>query len=278
MTNNATAQVFQSPIRLFLVLTTTALPALAGPDHAARAPAPAAPAATAEAYHQPFEQAMVPPSTWNDSGKQLPQVDFDLPISEVVSQLKRQFSNEFDVILIYNNQDGTDWNSSTVRLQLRNVTATEIFNAMNLAFASAKTPLHWDLMMNGSRSTAVLRVIETPKPPEPPPAPPPPQQVTVFFVGTLLGDSKSPGMTMDQLLDTVTRVCHDAIGDGHVSGYKEAQLIIGRGTDSDIIFMKSMLDALQQKVQWDARSANAAVEIDPATGLPKAPPPKAKSP
>jgi hypothetical protein len=50
-------------------------------------------------------------------------------------------------------------------------------------------------------------------------------------------------------------------------------LIIVRGTDSDISFVQNTLDALRQKAQLDGRhKPSAAATVNPATGLPLAPP------
>ena len=45
-----------------------------------------------------------------------------------------------------------DWlSTSRFHLQLRNVTASEVFNAMNLLFENNHTPLRWELKLNGRR-------------------------------------------------------------------------------------------------------------------------------
>ena len=44
-------------------------------------------------------------------------------------------------------------------MRLKNVTASEVFNAMNIVFETENTPLRWELRMNGNRPAAVLYVL-----------------------------------------------------------------------------------------------------------------------
>ena len=149
-------------------------------------------------------------------------------VSEVVNYLRDQFSNSFDIVVpkSYRYQQsvgrttggggggGTgggsflnslpispqtglpiqpetqeiDPDNYNVNLHLRNVTASEIFNAMNMEFEAEHTPLQWKLVMNGSRPTAVLHVVpewisSTP--------PPPPTQRKVMYVGDLIGSESA---------------------------------------------------------------------------------------
>jgi hypothetical protein len=77
---------------------------------------------------------------WKDPDKVASQVVYEnLPLTEVVANLKELFNNEFDVLLPFGSQD-TRWSEVSIVLRLKNVKASEIFNAMNLVFESAKTP------------------------------------------------------------------------------------------------------------------------------------------
>jgi hypothetical protein len=172
--------------------------------------------------------------------------------------------------------DEFDWADVTISLRLKNVTASEIFNAMNLVFETAKTPLRWDMGMNGNRPTAVLRFLGNqpsvgidpatglPAPTGLPAFPPaPPEKPMVFFVGDLVGDPKSGGMSMDQLVQTVYEVCNFAQGKINISSHKQAQLIVVRGTEEDIQFVQSTLAALREKVRMDEERRAQTKDTEP---------------
>ncbi|HWC61035.1 MAG TPA: hypothetical protein VHC44_15175, partial [Verrucomicrobiae bacterium] len=98
-------------------------------------------------------------ANWKDPDITLTNVAFDgLPLSEVANFLKDHFKEQFDVLLpdsaggiaYINNQTVPigwqhDWRSEPVNLQMKNVTASEIFAAMNLLFENNRTPLRWEL-------------------------------------------------------------------------------------------------------------------------------------
>jgi hypothetical protein len=203
---------------------------------------------------------------WQDPKDILPDVNYNgLPITEVAADLKDKFPGEFDVLFPVGPGNGKpfDWQIATVSLRLKHVKASEIFNAMNLAFESGRTPLHWELTMNGHRPTALLRVL----PPNPGPAPTidpatglpvgqPPiwaQKPMVFFVGDLVGDPKSGRMTVDQIVKTFDEISKFGFQGEHISYYDPAQLLIVRGTDDDIRFVQSTLAALREKALLDAQ-------------------------
>ena len=170
--------------------------------------------------------------------------------------LRKQFDSGFDVLFPFGQQQGWDWTSTPITLRLKGVTASEIFHAMNLMFASARTPLHWELLMNGNRPTALLRVLAEPKSSIDPATglsvlslPAPLEKPMVFFVGDLIGDEKSGKMTMDQLVQTVGEVCKMGIGGDHILSHRQAQLLIVRGSGDDITFVQNTLSALREKVR-----------------------------
>lgn len=199
---------------------------------------------------------------WKDPDKVASQVVYEnLPVTEVVANLKELFNNEFDVLLPFGSQD-TRWSEVSIALRLKNVKASEIFNAMNLVFESAKTPLRWELIMNGHRPTALLRDLHEPistvdidpttgLPRSPKPAPV--ERPMVFFVGDLVGDPKIGGMTMEEIVQTVSDVCKFALAGEHISSHKQAQLLIVRGTEEDIAFVQNTLVALREKARLDAQ-------------------------
>ena len=203
-------------------------------------------------------------SNWKDPDITLTNVSFEnLPISEVANWLRQQFKEQFDVLLpgaassvvAMNGQSvpmgwQSDWKSEGIALRLKNVTASEIFAAMNLLFENNRTPLRWELKVNGHRQIALLRVLVDPTPQanfayngaiqE--------KQRKVYFVGNLIGDEKNGGMTMEQIIKTITDVWQmaDASG-GSIQFHKDAQLLVVSGTQNQIDFMEQTLKALTEK-------------------------------
>jgi hypothetical protein len=85
----------------------------------------------------------------------------------------------------------------------------------------------------------------------------------IYFVGDLVDDGKSGGMTMDQLVKTVHEIYQMSYGQPANSAtfdkdalqfHKEAQLLILTGTTDQIQFMQNTLTALQKKVASDHRN------------------------
>ena len=221
-------------------------------------------------YLRPANQQRWYPEEWKDSNWTDPDIIVtnigwaSMPLSEVTRFLRREFKNHFDVLV----PDVTlprDWrspnpagpeesiriNDIAVELELRNVTASEFFNAMNLVFETENAPLRWQLILNGSRPTAVLRVLPELLPAVLLPEAPKKERM-VFFVGDLIGDEKSGGMTFDQIVQTLMEVCN--VDGKTVKLHKEAQLfVITGGTRDDIQFVQSTLSALKQKVDLEQK-------------------------
>jgi len=200
-------------------------------------------------------------TNWIDPDIILTNVAFDgLPIVEVGNFLRDRFHNEFDIVLpqhwgsvqVAEGQMGpgalpvADWNSTPVSLQLKNVSASEIFNAMNLVFENDRVPLRWDLKLNGKRRIALLRVLVDPilqnggatQPTH-----------RIYYVGNLIDDEKNGGMTMEQIIKTVTDIWEmgDASG-GKIQFHKDAQLLVVTGTPAQVDFVEQTLKALTQKI------------------------------
>ena len=225
---------------------------------------------------QPASQWMDP--KWKDPDIVLTNVFYDgLPLSEVAYRLRECFKGYFDVLVPVNVD--INWQSTMIRLQLKNVTASEVFNAMNLVFENDRTPLRWELKLNGKRPTALLRVLAEPKNPPlaiidpatglpvPPPVPEPKRMV--YFVGDLTGDAKSGSMTMEQIVKTVEEIWDMTYHEpGGVQFHKDAQLLIVSGTPDQIAFVQQTLGALRVKVQLD-RERHQAAESKPKTDEPK---------
>lgn len=199
---------------------------------------------------------------WSDPDIILTNVTYDgLPLSEVANQLRTSFKNQFD-ILPMPTTFGTNWGDTIIQLQLRNVRASDIFNAMNMVFENDHTPLRWQLM-NDSHPMVILRVL-----PEGAPQPSPGTEIhrAVYFIGNLIGDEKSGGMTADQVIDTILKSWPSDFGksDGVIQFHKEAQLLIVNGTNEQNEFIRQMLSALQQKSEWDRfkRSPSSSSKIN----------------
>jgi hypothetical protein len=213
---------------------------------------------------------------WKDPDIVLTNVFYDgLPLSEVPRVLRERFKDSFDVLMPVNVD--INWQSIMIRLQLKNVTASEVFNAMNLVFENDQTPLRWELKMNGKRPTALLRVLPEPGPKNPPPTiidpatglPVSEPKRMVYFVGDLTGDAKYGGMTMEQIVKTVEEIWDMTYHEpGVVQFHKDAQLLIINGTPDQIAFVQQTLGALRVKVQLD-RERHQAAESKPKTDEPK---------
>jgi hypothetical protein len=225
---------------------------------------------------QPAPQWMDP--NWKDPDIVLTNVFYNgLPLIEVARDLRERFKGSFDVLA--NGNGDFDLRAVMIRLQLKNVTASEVFNAMNLVFENDRTPLRWELKLNGKRPTALLRVLASPKYPPPaiidpttglpvPPPVPEPKRM-VYFVGDLTGDAKSGGMTMEQIVKTVEEIWDMTYHEpGVVQFHKDAQLLIVSGTPDQIAFVQQTLGALRVKVQLD-RERHQAAESKPKTDEPK---------
>lgn len=199
---------------------------------------------------------------WKDPDKVLPEVNYDaLPLNEIADQLRKEFNNAFDVLIPTGWQDpnnpavSIDPQSISVKMQLRKVTASEVFNAMNLVFESENTPCRWELKLNGNRPTAMLRVLPHLLPAVVTQPPPPPPTRRVHFVGDLIGDEKSGGMTMEQLVKTVSEVYQMSYGQakGMLQFHKETQLLVFTGTPDQIEFIQGTLSALRMKAQAERK-------------------------
>ena len=216
-------------------------------------------------------------ANWKDPDIVLADVNFEnLPISEIVSFIRERFKGEFDIILPVGVSDGgtfngmpvaaTDWKTEAwLQLHLKNVTASELFNAMNMVFENDKKPLRWELKINGHRQVALLRVLVQQNPglalgQEP--------TRRIYFVGDLIGDEKNGGMSMEQITKTITDVWQMTdTENGSIQFHKEAQLLIVSGTPNQVEFVEQTLSALQRKVELARHSK--MTEVKSKTDEPK---------
>lgn len=210
---------------------------------------------------------------WDNISKALPEVTFDnFPLSEVTRILRDQFKNEFDVLVpsvgyptagTVDPATGLPVDPSLaespgavgVNLRLNNVTVSQIFHAMNLSFEINRQPLHWDLTVNGSRPTAVLRFLELPPPivPAAPSLPSEPQKRAVFYVGDLLGSPEAGGLEFRQIHQTLLAVCAEAFHrEPRISIHEAAQLLVVTGTSDELDLVRETLTALKEKLKPSA--------------------------
>ena len=200
---------------------------------------------------------------WKDPDTRLAEVNFEgLPIGEIAKFIRERFKGEFDIILPEPTSEGinhlterlvppTDWRNETIlNLKLKDVSASELFNAMNLTFENDKTPLQWELKVFGHRQIALLRVLLDPAPADAP-RPPQKQQQRVYFIGDLIGDQQNGDMTMDQIIKTIAGV-RDMTdnSDLKIQFHNEAQLLVVTGTSDQIQFVDQTLSALHARAEW----------------------------
>ena len=255
---------------LFLILSLAVAPAQTPPSDApAITPATGLPAAGgAPAIHPTTGLPATPPATqwiapnWTDPDIVLTNVVFDgLPLSEVARNLRERFkdrfnNNSFD-FLPMPKTFGKDWGSESIQLQLDNVRASDIFNAMNLVFENDRTPLRWELKQSVTPAHHVnrwvqLRVLpEAAAQVEAATTLPLEKHRMVYFVGNLISDEKSGGMTMEQLVKTILDIWPTDLGNAKeiVQFHNEAQLIVANGTRDQLEFIHQTLAALELKAQ-----------------------------
>jgi len=203
---------------------------------------------------------------WKDPEKVLADVSYDgLPLAEVARDLRKQFKDAFDV-LMPSSGAAIDVSGTAVTMQLKNVTASEVFNAMNVVFEIENSPLRWELQMNGKRPIAVVRVTPAFVPAPQLPLPEPPRRM-IFFVGDLVGDEKSGGLPIEKLLATVEEIYQLSYGStgGVLRFHKDAQLLIITGTVDQIDFVQQTLVALREKAQLKGQTRTDATKPKPKT-------------
>jgi uncharacterized protein YbgA (DUF1722 family) len=104
--------------------------------------------------------------------------------------------------------------------------------------------------------------------------PPPETKRGVYFVGNLLGDEKNGGMTMEQLVQTLSEVHQMSFAsESGLQFHKQAQLVIVTGTDAEIEFIGNTLTALRQKEELDAarKAQSKSAESKPKSEATKTP-------
>lgn len=191
--------------------------------------------------------------SWKDPDVVLPRIDFqNIPLTEVTRILQERFVSALKVdyfdIILPSAAPGFDPTQIDVQLELKNVKASEIFSAMNLQFALNGSPLRWELTLNGSRPTAILRILPQLAHPAPP------QIEKVFFVGDML--DQYPGTNDVEKLRKISDLVVRALGDagiqvGKINNYPAGQLLIVSGTPDQVDLAEQTLRALKEKAEFE---------------------------
>jgi hypothetical protein len=224
---------------------------------------------------------------WKDPEKKLTVSYEGVPVSEVAADLRKQFNDAFDILIprsapvqVVGGIEAFDVPGMPIQIRLKDVSASEVFNALNLLFEAENTPLSWQLKMNGNRPMALLRV--RPEVAAPPVRTETPQR-KIFFVGELLAGEKS-GMSMEQLVKTISEIYEMSYTGGrrpgadHLQFHKDAQLLVVTGSSDEIEFIAETIAALKQKVEHSAAQAPVGSSVAPVKTEPKAKADKSKSP
>jgi hypothetical protein len=92
------------------------------------------------------------------------------------------------------------------------------------------------------------------------------------------------GMTMEQLVKTISEIYEMSYGRGrgtgadHLQFHKDAQLLVVTGSSDEIDFIAETIAALKQKVEHSAAQAPAASSVAPVKSESKVKTDKPKSP
>jgi hypothetical protein len=199
---------------------------------------------------------------WTDPHITLPNVRYDgLPASEVAKDLRKLFNDSFDIVISPGRMDpsgsviGNDPGTENIRLELKNVTASELFRAMNLLLETENSPFRWQLLVNGNRPLVLFR--EVPELLRGGPPAVTQKQTAVVYVGDLVNNG---GLTLKQISDTLADVNSKAFnGDISISFHDETQLVIVKGTSDQINLVHNTLNALKQKIP---KTSEAKEEMD----------------
>jgi hypothetical protein len=190
---------------------------------------------------------------WKDPGTIIKDIEFTkTKLSEVSDFIRKATNDKIDVFV------PTEAGDMTVSVRLKDVTATEAFNAMNQLFEAGNTFARWQLVMNGNRPTAVLNVNQT-KPKEV-------YQRSVVYVGDLVGDGKDGTFPLNKIVDTIHEVTHISGGASQrfrIYTHEATQLLIVCGTADEIKFVRATIEELQKRV----KSQSIVIEADETVSI-----------
>jgi hypothetical protein len=268
LTNQTVAAVVRLVVIALAILTAGLAPAAESARGAKRAAGPPVIDPSTGLPVHPLPDWIDP--DWKDPDKVLAEVNYDaLPLNVVVEHLRNEFKGAFDILIPNGWQDpntpglSIDPQSATIKMQLKNVTASELFHAMNLLFEAENSPYRWELKMNGNRPTAMLRILPRLLHVPDPPPPVLPKTRMVYFVGDLIGEEKPGGMPIERLVKTVSEVYEMSFAHSNAKNviqyHKDAQLLVVTGNSDETAFVQQTLSALRGKAQAE-RPPPRAVE------------------
>lgn len=196
-------------------------------------------------------EEIVKEGKWSDPTFNQRRSDFtvDLPLVEAVKNLPGNAKEAFDVIWPEGNgTEHLDPYSISIRLQLKNVSIVEAFQAMNLQFELSSTPVRWALVMNGERPTAVLKILPQAKPPTAV------KRTAVVYVGDLVAnrDTNSFATEISKIKDAIdVTVFQAGLGNITIMSYRDGELLIITGAEEQIALAREVLSALAQKAAFE---------------------------
>jgi hypothetical protein len=256
-----------------LTLALTLLCALAAP------PLSAADTKKAAASSAPPSTKLVVPPEWKIPDEPRDYIFEGLPLSEVVLVLQDKCKHEFDALIPRTveaprpagaglNAAGApaepiDAGAIDIKLRLKNVTIPEVFQAMNMLFELERTPVRWELTMNGHRPVAMLRPVDTMPPPggSPEKGTDPAVSRSVVYVGNLL-DPQVAGAprpeVLAEILEQTTKEAFPNSSTRKIQFHRDAQLVVLTGTDQEVRFMKEVLEALTEKSKYKQGGATTS--------------------
>lgn len=211
--------------------------------------------------HRKFQNLVTDDATleaWLAIGPAQPEIILEgTPLNEVARNTAKIFNNQFDLILP---PADPDLSPMAVQMQLKDVRAIEVFNAMNSYFEVQKLPARWKLTLNGSRPTAILGM-ERLQAAATPPAETEKIGQTVFSIPDILCASSpaSDKQTADNLEDTVAAALDDLQKPGHakvnapggpiIKVHAQAGILVFSGTWEETQLVRSTLQALKDTAQ-----------------------------
>lgn len=178
----------------------------------------------------------------------------NLPVTEFTRILQDSTQKAFDVI--YPNASAGDFDIAnlSVQLSLKNATVIEAFQAMNLQFElnGPSTPVRWELILNGTRPTAILRVQKDNNPK----TAAQPRKTNVIYIGNLINANSSLsdfGKTSDFVVRTIQNILKiQGKPQIRIETFPEGELlVVVDATQEQLDTVRQVTSALQTKASSD---------------------------
>jgi hypothetical protein len=183
---------------------------------------------------------------WHPANIWMTNVDFNgLPLSEIAEIMRKNFGGSFDVLPL---PQINGWDNQQMWLKLSKANAADLINAMNLVFENNKDPVRWQLKMTDDHPFLILKYFPESDPNNTADAP---RIRRIFYVGDILGDEKSGGMTIDKIVSNILDMSRGAFGSDlppdSIFVHQETQMIIFHGTQDQMENVQQVLSALKQR-------------------------------